>query len=232
MSHTDGSGSVYGTRRAGPPRDPLLVTALGLGLVGVLVGVLFATGVLGGGEPAPVPTVAGPGPSTARPSPTESEPEPSPSRSEPSPEPSPSRDPDAIVGPRVLRGVGSGFCLGLDGDGEKAVAKLTGCSGGPEQQWVVNAFGPDTVTLTNAAHNQCLDVEGGSGDDGARLQQFGCHGEGNQQWRLQRVDGGAVVLAAVHSGKCAQARDGGAAAGTDIVQAPCDGNPAQRWTLQ
>ncbi|WP_253289867.1 hypothetical protein [Verrucosispora sioxanthis] len=52
MSHTDGSGSVYGTRRTGPPRDPLLVTALGVGLVGVLVGVLFATGVLGGGEPA------------------------------------------------------------------------------------------------------------------------------------------------------------------------------------
>ncbi|MFF5215792.1 RICIN domain-containing protein [Micromonospora sp. NPDC000442] len=232
MSHTDGSGSVYGTRRAGPPRDPLLVTALAVGLVGVLLGVLFATGVLGGGEPEAAPTVAAPSPSTVQPSPTGSEPEPSPTRPEPSPTPSPSEDPDAIAGPKVFRGVGSHLCLGLDGDGERAAAKLADCSGGPEQQWVVNTFGPDTVTLTNAAHNQCLDVEGVSGDDGARLQQFGCHGEGNQQWRLQPVDGGATVLVAVHSGKCAQARDGGADAGTDIVQAPCDGNPAQRWTLQ
>ncbi|WP_331461262.1 RICIN domain-containing protein [Micromonospora tarapacensis] len=132
----------------------------------------------------------------------------------------------------MFRGVGSGLCLGLDGTGEKAVARLAACGGGPEQQWVVTAFGPETVTLTNAAHNQCLDVEGGSGDDGARLQQFGCHGEANQQWRLQPVDGGATVLVAAHSGKCAQARDGGTEAGTDIVQAPCDGNPAQRWALQ
>ncbi|GIJ06815.1 RICIN domain-containing protein [Micromonospora andamanensis] len=233
MSETDGSGTVYGTRRPGGlPRDPLLVTALAVGLVGVLAGVLFATGVLGGDGPEPAPTVAAPSPSTVPPDPTESAPAPSPTRSAPSPTPSPSQDPDAVVGPKVFRGVGSGLCLGLDGDGEKAAAKLADCGGGPEQQWVVNAFGADTVTLTNAAHNQCLDVEGGSGDDGARLQQFGCHGEGNQQWRLQPVDGGATVLVAVHSGKCAQARDGGAAAGTDIVQAPCDGNPAQRWALQ
>ncbi|WFE44790.1 RICIN domain-containing protein [Verrucosispora sp. WMMD1129] len=233
MSETDGSGTVYGNRRpAGLPRDPLLVTALAVGLVGVLLGVLFATGVLGGEQPQPTPTVAAPAPSTVQASPTESTPEPSPTRSDPSPTPSRSEDPDAITGPKVFRGVGSGRCLGLDGDGEKAVAKLADCSGGPEQQWVVNAFGPDTVTLTNAAHNQCLDVEGRSGDDGARLQQFGCHGEDNQQWRLRPVDGGAAVLVAAHSGKCAQARDGGTGAGTDIVQAPCDGNPAQRWTLQ
>ncbi|GIJ79268.1 Ricin-type beta-trefoil lectin domain-containing protein [Micromonospora phaseoli] len=231
MSETDGSGTVYGTRRAGPRHDPLLIAALAVGLVGVLAGVLFAAGVLGGGEPAPAPTVAAPSPPPAQPSPTGSEPEPSTTSAEPSPSPSPSADPDAIAGPKVFRGVGSGRCLGLDGDGERAVAKLAECSGGPEQQWVVTAFGPETVTLTNAAHNQCLDVEGGSGDDGARLQQFGCHGEGNQQWRLQPVDGATLVVAA-HSGKCAQVRDGGADAGTDIVQAPCDGNPAQRWALQ
>jgi hypothetical protein len=232
MSETDGSGTVYGTRRPGLPRDPLLLTALGVGLVGVLLGVLFATGVLGGGEPEPAPTLAAPSPSSVQTGPTESEPEPSPTKSKPSPTPSPSRDPDAVVGPKVFRGVGSGLCLGLDGDGERAVARLAECSGGPEQQWVITPFGPDTVTLTNAAHNQCLDVEGGSGDDGARVLQFVCHGEVNQQWRLQPVNGDATVLVAVHSGKCAQVRDGGAAAGIDITQAPCDGNPAQRWTLQ
>ncbi|NHW87373.1 RICIN domain-containing protein, partial [Escherichia coli] len=102
-------------------------------------------------------------PSTVQASPTGNEPEPSPSSSEPSPTPSPREDPDVPARPKVLRGVGSGLCLGLDGDGEKAAAKLTECGGGPEQQWVVNAFGPQTVTLTNAAYNQCLDVEGRSG---------------------------------------------------------------------
>lgn len=232
MSETDGPGTVYGTRSpAGLLRDPLLVTALAIGLVGVLLGVLFATGVLGGRNPEPAPPVAAPSPSgAAPPSPTESEPEATPT--EPSPTPSPSQTPDPTLGPKVFRGVGSGLCLGLDGDGERAAAKLAECSGGPEQQWVVAAFGAEAVTLTNAAHNQCLDVEGGSGDDGARMLQYRCHGEANQQWRLQPVDGGAAVVVAVHSGKCAQARDGAATAGTDIVQAPCDGNPAQRWTLQ
>ncbi|MFG2060439.1 RICIN domain-containing protein [Micromonospora sp. NPDC048871] len=231
MSETEGSGRVYGTQRRGLLRDPLLSTALGVGLVGVLVGVLFATGVLGG-DPPPSPTVLS---SPVAPSPTETEPTLTPveePKATPSASPTPTPAPDPVVGTRVVRGVGSGLCLGLDGAGEMALAELAGCTGGPEQQWVVNRFGPDTVTLTNAAYNQCLDVEGGSGDDGARVLQFRCHGEANQQWRLQPVDGGAALLVAVHSGKCAQVNGGGAAAGDDLVQAPCDGNPAQRWTLQ
>ncbi|TCB91012.1 hypothetical protein E0H26_26370 [Micromonospora zingiberis] len=229
MSETDGPGTVYGTRRAGLPRDPLLHAALAVGVVGVLVGVLFATGVLGGGDPPPATTVSSP--PSAAPSPTEAEPPP-PSTESPEPSASATTDPAPATGPKVIRGVGSDLCLGLDGGGERAVAELAGCTGGPEQQWVVNPFGPDTVTLTNAAYNQCLDVEGGSGDDGARLLQFGCHGEVNQQWRLQPVGDGSTLLVAVHSGKCAQVHDGGTAAGDDLTQAPCDGNPAQRWTLQ
>ena len=228
MSETDGPGTVYGTRRPLLRRDPLLGTALAIGLVGVLVGILFATGVLGGGDPPPASNVAASSAPPAEPSPTEAEP--SPSTQEPEATPTP--DPDTAGGPKVFHGIGSGLCLALDGAGERAVAELAGCTGGPEQQWVVNRFGSDTVTLTNAAHNQCLDVEGGSGDDGARLLQFGCHGEVNQQWRLQPVDDGTILLVAVHSGKCAQVHGGGTAAGDDLVQAPCDGNPGQRWRLQ
>ena len=232
MSEIDGSGTVYGARRTGLPRDPLLRAALAVGLVGVLVGVLFATGVLGGGDPSPASTTAVGSPTPAEPSPTEEEPPPTTEAPEPTPSATPTAGPDTVAGPKVFRGVGSGLCLALDGAGERAVAELAGCTGGPEQQWVVNLFGPDAVTLTNAAHNQCLDVEGGSGDDGARLLQFGCHGAANQQWRLQPVGDGTTLLVAVHSGKCAQVHDGGSAAGDDVTQAPCDGNPAQRWTLQ
>ncbi|MCG5440382.1 RICIN domain-containing protein, partial [Micromonospora foliorum] len=134
------------------------------------------------------------------------------------------------TGPRVLRAA-SGLCLGLDGDGEKAEAELAVCTGGPEQQWVVNPAGAGVLSLTNAAYGQCLDVEGGSGDDGARLQQFPCHGEANQQWRFGGTGTGAVLLVAAHSNKCAQADDDAVEAGEDIRQRPCDGRPAQQWTL-
>ncbi|RQW88826.1 hypothetical protein DKL51_24305, partial [Micromonospora globispora] len=50
---TDPPGTVYGARRTvrpGLPRDPLMRTALAVALFGVLLGVLFASGVLTGGS--------------------------------------------------------------------------------------------------------------------------------------------------------------------------------------
>ncbi|GAA0376603.1 RICIN domain-containing protein [Micromonospora gifhornensis] len=232
MSETDGPGTVYGTRRGGLLRDPLLGTALAIGLIGILAGVVFATGALDDGDPPPAANMAVSSAPSTEPSPTEEQPPPTTQAPEPTPSATSSAAPDPLVGPKVFAGVGSGLCLGLDGAGERAIAELAVCTGGPEQRWIVSRYGPDTVTLTNAAYNQCLDVEGGSGDDGARLLQYGCHGEVNQQWRLQPVDGGAILLVAVHSGKCAQVHGGGTAAGDDVTQAPCNGNPAQRWTLR
>ncbi|MET8528006.1 RICIN domain-containing protein [Micromonospora sp. NPDC005172] len=227
----DPAGTVYGGRRrasSGPLADPLLRVALAVGLVGVLLGVVFATGLLDGDDEPVVPATVGAPSSAAEPTAPEAEPSPTPSAE---PSPTPSATPAVpSTGPHVLRSP-SGLCLGLDGDGEKAGAELAPCTGGPEQQWVVNPVGPDAATLTNAAHGQCLDVEGGSGDDGARMMQFPCHGQANQQWRLTATGAGPVLLVAVHSGKCAQAEDDGAEAGDEIRQRPCDGRPAQQWTV-
>ncbi|KOX09214.1 RICIN domain-containing protein [Micromonospora profundi] len=222
------AGTVYGGRRAphsGLLSDPLLRLAVAVGLVGVLVGVLFATGLFDGDEEPVVPATVG-APSSV-PEPTTEAAEPSPT---PSAEPSPTTPAGPPTGPTVLRAA-SGLCLGVDGDGEKAEAQLAACSGGPEQQWVVNPAAADVVTLTNAAYGQCLDVEGGSGDDGARMMQFPCHSGPNQQWRLSATGTGPVLLVAAHSGKCAQPEDDGAEAGDDVRQRTCDGRPAQQWTL-
>ncbi|MFC3504622.1 RICIN domain-containing protein [Micromonospora krabiensis] len=235
----DPPGTVYGSprpARPGPPRDPLMRVALAVGLVGVLLGVLFATGVFrdddGPTKPAAVDTPAtGPvtSPAAGGPTPTATTGSPSPSASAPSPTPTAPAQPG---GPTVLRAVTSGLCLALDGDGEKAEAELAACSGGPEQQWVVSPVTADVVTLTNAAYGQCLDVEGGSPDDGARLQQFPCHGQPNQQWRLAPTGTGPLLLVAVHSGKCGQADDDGAEAGDSVRQQLCDGAVRQQqWTL-
>ncbi|MFI6064674.1 RICIN domain-containing protein [Micromonospora sp. NPDC051227] len=225
----DPAGTVYGGRgraaRSGPLSDPLLRVALGVGLVGVLLGVVFATGLLGAdGEPV-VPATVGATSSAAE----AITPAVEPSRT-PSVEPSPTPSAAPTTGPRVLR-VASGLCLGLDGDDKEAEAELAVCTGGPEQKWVVNPAGGDVVTLTNAAHGQCLDVEGGSTEDGARLLQFPCHGGANQQWRLSPTGTGPVLLVAAHSGRCGQADDDGDEPDDEIRQRACDGRPAQQWTL-
>ncbi|MEH0927550.1 RICIN domain-containing protein [Micromonospora sp. CPCC 205558] len=227
--HPDPAGTVYGGRRraarSGPLTDPLLRVALGVGLVGVLLGVVFATGLLDGDDDPVVPATVGVPSSAAGATTPAAEPS-----LTPSVEPSPTPSAAPTTGPRVLRAA-SGLCLGLDGDDKEAGAELAVCTGGPEQQWVVNPAGANVLTLTNAAHGQCLDVEGGSTDDGARLLQFPCHGGANQQWRFAPTGTGPVLLVAAHSGKCAQADDDAVEAGDDIRQRPCDGRTAQQWTV-
>ncbi|MEV5210195.1 RICIN domain-containing protein [Micromonospora sp. NPDC053740] len=224
----DPAGTVYGGHRAprsGPLADPLLRVAVAVGAVGVLLGVVFATGLLGGDDEPSVPASVGTPSSAPQPS------EPSPAApTEPSPTPSTSTPAAPPTGPRVLRAA-SGLCLGLDGDGKEAKAELAVCTGAPEQQWVVSPAGAGVLTVTNAAYGQCLDVEGGSRDDGARLLQFPCHGGANQQWRFGGTGTSAVLLIAAHSNKCAQADDDAVEAGDDIRQRQCDGRPAQQWAV-
>lgn len=226
----DPAGTVYGGRRAsrpGLPRDPLMRAALGVGLAGVLLGTFFATGVLGGGGDEPVVPAAAGTPSTAPETTASAAPSESTAPSPTAVAPTTPAAPTA--GPRVFRAAASGLCLGLDGAGERALAQLAVCTGGPEQQWVVNPAGPDVVTLTNAASGQCLDVEGGSTDDGTKLLQFPCHGQPNQLWRLTPAGTGPVLLVAVHSGRCGQVDDGGTEGGDDVEQAACTGAVEQQW---
>ncbi|MFE9694792.1 RICIN domain-containing protein [Micromonospora sp. NPDC005806] len=230
---TDPPGTVYGARRTGRlglPQDPLMRIALGVAVVGVLLGLFFATGVLGGGEDEPVvPAAAVPTATASAAAPTTEAAPTTPAA--PPPTAAPTTPPAPANGPKVFRSVPSGLCLGLESDQQQAKAQLAPCTGGPEQQWAANQLAPDAVALTVAAYGQCLDVEGASTDDGAKLQQYPCHGQGNQQWRLQPVGSGAVLLVAVHSGKCAQAEGAGTQPGTKLVQAPCTGAPEQQWTV-
>ncbi|MFF0150634.1 RICIN domain-containing protein [Micromonospora sp. NPDC005203] len=218
----DNTGTVYGgsrrAARSGPLADPLLRVALAVGLVGALLGVVFATGLLDGDDEPTVPAPVGAPTSDTQPTGAPAE-------------PSPSATAESVTGPRVFTAA-SGLCLGLVGTDTQAKAHLASCTGGPEQEWVVTpVVGTDAATVANAASGQCLDVEGGSRDDGTHLMQFPCHNQANQQWRLSPTGAGPVLLVAVHSGKCAQADDDGVAAGDDIRQRPCDSRPAQQWTL-
>ncbi|MFG1673111.1 RICIN domain-containing protein [Micromonospora sp. NPDC049282] len=231
--HTDPPGTVYGARPARGvrlPQDPLMRIALGVALVGVLLGVFFATGVLGGGADRQVV------PAAAVPTPAASESSAAPPTTEAAPPPSPSAEPTTpaapVATPKVVRGVPSGRCVGVVGDEpEGARAALADCTGGPEQQWVVTPVSADTYLLVNAASGKCLDVNAASGDDGADVLQWSCNGQANQQWKLNPTGAGPVLLVAVHSGKCAQVDDAGTEAGRELEQAPCTGAAEQQWAL-
>ncbi|MCI4064452.1 RICIN domain-containing protein [Micromonospora sp. R77] len=233
---TDPPGTVYGARPAARPGragDPLLRIALGVAVAGVLLGLFFATGVLGGGGDQPVlPAAAAPTPVSSEPAtPATTEAAPT-TPAEPSPTPAATTAAAPVAGPKVFRAAASGLCVGVTADDpEGADAALAPCTGGPEQQWVANPVAPDVWTLTNAASGKCLDVDGQRADDGVAVQQWSCNGQPNQQWRLTPTGAGPVLLVAGHSGKCAQVHEAGTEPGSVLEQAPCSGAPEQQWAL-
>jgi hypothetical protein len=102
--------------------------------------------------------------------------------------------------------------------------------GGSSNQWVaahtwfVGQLYPNWTTGTNqliAKHsNKCLDVNGGSGGDGANVHQWGCHGGNNQKWRLEPVStvGNYYRILAHHSGKALDVSGISTANGANVHQ--------------
>ncbi len=90
------------------------------------------------------------------------------------------------------------------------------------------------VAITTYHAGRCLDVDGASGRDGARVQQWTCNGGDNQRWSLRGgpVAGWALVNAG--SGRCldrAVMATGlaGLTMGASFGQRACDGSPGQLW---
>lgn len=83
--------------------------------------------------------------------------------------------------------------------------------------------------------NICLDIEGGSTANGARLLQWGCHSGGNQQFRFVREGYDSYVgryyysIRAMHSGKCLDVQGEALWAGAKIIQWDCGPWANQHW---
>jgi microsomal dipeptidase-like Zn-dependent dipeptidase len=92
--------------------------------------------------------------------------------------------------------------------------------------------GPADEVLATYHAGRCLDVEGRSVRDGARVQQVTCNGGNNQRWQLRAAGGGALELVASHSGKCLEVEGGAGGAGAAVVQRACSGAPHQRWQAE
>jgi hypothetical protein len=74
------------------------------------------------------------------------------------------------------------------------------------------------------ANNMCLDVQGGSQLDGARLIQWGCNNQANQRFNLVATDSGYFKIIGQGSGKCVDVKDGGTADFTPVQQWGCHVN--------
>jgi len=79
-------------------------------------------------------------------------------------------------------------CVGLayNGTGNSTVAEIQDCNGGATQAWTATLVTgtTDTFNFKNVAANRCLDVQGVSGADGARLQIYDCLGGNNQKFAV------------------------------------------------
>ena len=68
--------------------------------------------------------------------------------------------------------------------------------------------------IVNRHSEKCLDVEAGSPDLGADVNQFSCHDGANQKWLLRDRAGGYVAIVSQSSGLCMDVRIGGPKNGT------------------
>jgi cytochrome c len=72
---------------------------------------------------------------------------------------------------------------------------------------------------------KCVDVNGGSSTDGAKVQLWTCGGQAHQRWT---VGGGTISTL----GKCLDVKGGATADGTIVQLWTCNGTAAQTWAVQ
>jgi hypothetical protein len=75
----------------------------------------------------------------------------------------------------------------------------------------------------------CLDVAGGSKDEGAAVLFYACHDNANQRWRFLDTQDGWSKVVNVNSGKCLDVVGGSKAEGASVLQYSCNGGDNQRW---
>ncbi|UWP80600.1 RICIN domain-containing protein [Dactylosporangium fulvum] len=228
--------TVYGGPRPTPPApklDPMLLGAFAFLVVALIVGAVFGVRAFTSDSPQSSNNAQQqtdlPAPETSSAAPPSS----APPSSAPSPTPSPTR-PAALlqVKPSLLRASHSGLCMQTnEGNGANAVQQPCDANN-PTELWVPQIVGnsQDTFLFVNAKDNRCLDVNGGSKDNGAPIVQWDCHSAPNQQWRLQR-DGDGFRFVSVNSGRCIGVDSGNPNPGAAVRQWDCDNSANQRWQV-
>ncbi|MFY7865730.1 lectin [Roseateles sp.] len=117
-----------------------------------------------------------------------------------------------------IRGMNN-LCLDIEGglrQGNQLI--VFRCAGGNNQRFSFTRNGEVRVG------NMCLDVDGGSQNDGARVLAWQCNGGQNQRW----MRSGNQIRSQMN-GKCLDIRDGNARPGQQVLMWRCNGGQNQRW---
>ncbi len=85
--------------------------------------------------------------------------------------------------------------------------------------------------VIETTNDLCLDVEGGSTANGARVIQWPCHYGSNQLWAMYKVGWGPYYITNLKSGRCLDIEYGSASAGAKMIQWDCHHLDNQLWTL-
>ncbi|MER5518513.1 RICIN domain-containing protein [Streptomyces sp. NPDC002763] len=80
---------------------------------------------------------------------------------------------------------------------------------------------PGYYHLVNRNSYKCMDVEGPSYEDGAKVHQWECYNGPSQAWRVETVGGTWFRLVNYHSGKCLDVEASSTADGARIHQWGC-----------
>ena len=80
-----------------------------------------------------------------------------------------------------------------------------------------------TGIIVNEHDDKCLDVSGGSYDDGAPVIAWPCHGGDNQRWDLAPQGGGYYTITNRQSGKCLDVTGASRDNGATVEQWSCNG---------
>lgn len=90
------------------------------------------------------------------------------------------------------------------------------------QQWRFAALtGADQgyYQIRSVWSGKCLDITGGSSDNGANLIQYKCDtNSDNQKWRLYDANNGGIVIQAKHSGRVLDVKGASLSNGAEVVQ--------------
>jgi hypothetical protein len=135
----------------------------------------------------------------------------------------------AVHGPYVVWPQHSGLCLRpAGGSTGNVVVEQANCNGSSASQWWAFIDVPGGYfRIRNEASNKCLNVQGGSTANSAKVIQYPCGGSGtlNDQWGTVyvRTTGNADYYSLVNrkSGRCMNIQGNTSAAGADLIQYTC-----------
>ncbi len=116
------------------------------------------------------------------------------------------------------------LCMDVQGDGETNNVQLWHCHDDSSTQFMLT---PDGELRSAVGANRCVDVAGGSFQDGSNIQVWDCNGTSAQRWTQT---GNGELRSTDHPEYCIDVHMGYAAAGTNVKLQTCNDNAAQKWS--